>query len=158
VQTIPYAAVGAVHSDPEAPIAAREETDLLHSLPSEAVDALLQVAGPGSGSPQVIVELRQLGGALAATPAQPSAVCHRDAAFNMFAVGVLPNDDVPSHGRRLREAMAPWATGGALPNISAASGEERIARLYDDVTLARLRDVVKRYDPAHVLRAGQVPV
>jgi FAD/FMN-containing dehydrogenase len=157
VQTIPFKAIGTVHSDPEEPIAVREETDLLHSMPSDAVDALLQVAGPGSGSPQVIVELRQMGGELAATPAQPSALCHRDAAFNMFAVGVLPNDKVLAHGRRLREAMASWSTGGALPNISAATGEERIARSYDEVTLARLRDVVKRYDPAHVLRAGQVP-
>jgi FAD/FMN-containing dehydrogenase len=157
VQTIPYKAVGSVHADPEDPIGVREETDLLHSLPSAAVDALLEVAGPDSGSPQVIVELRQMGGELAATPAQPSALCHRDAAFNLFAVGVMPNDEVPAHGRRMREALASWATGGALANISAAAGEERIARSYDDVTLARLRDVVKRYDPARVLRAGQVP-
>lgn len=157
VATMPYSAVGMVHSDPVEPIAVHEETDLLHSLPSAGVDALLQVAGPDSGSPQVIVELRQMGGAFSATPAQPSALCHRDAAFNMFAVGVMPSDEVPAHARQLREAMASWATGGALPNISAASGADRIARSYDEVTLARLRDVVKRYDPGHVLRAGQVP-
>ncbi|NMO55323.1 FAD-binding oxidoreductase [Actinoplanes sp. TBRC 11911] len=157
VQTIPFAAVGMVHSDPEEPIAVHEETDLLHALPAAAVDALLEVAGPGSGSPQVIVELRQMGGALAAAPAQPSALCHRDAAFNLFAVGVLPGDEVLSHATRIREALGSWATGGALPNIGAAAGAARIARSYDEVTLSRLRDVVKRYDPAHVLRVGQVP-
>ncbi|MCO8275890.1 FAD-binding oxidoreductase [Actinoplanes sp. TRM 88003] len=161
VQTIPYAAIGMVHADPTDPMPVIEETDLLTSFPAEAVDALLAVAGPDAGSPQVIVELRQLGGALAEPPAQPSALCHRDAAFALTIIGVpVPPiaDAVAPHAAAVRSALAPWATGGALPNHSAAAGSERIARSYDRQTIDRLTALAERYDPAHVLRAGQVPL
>jgi hypothetical protein len=129
--------------------------------PPEAVDALLAVAGPGSGSPQTIVELRQLGGAVAREPQVPSALCHRDAAYvlNVIGVPVGPHAEalVP-HGEAVRAALAPWATGGLLPNFAAGAGAERLARSYDPVTLARLVELAEHYDPSAVLRAGQVPV
>jgi hypothetical protein len=54
--------------------------------------------------------------------------------------------------------MAPWATGGAEPNFAAGSGADRLARSYDPPTLARLTALADKYDPARVLRVGQVPV
>ncbi|MGK5685154.1 FAD-binding oxidoreductase [Actinoplanes sp. URMC 104] len=161
VQTIPYAAIGMVHADPTDPMPVIEETDLLSALPAEAVDALLAVAGPQARSPQVMVELRQLGGALAAEPRHPSALCHRDAAYALILIGVpVPPvaEAIVPHAAAVRQALAPWATGGALPNLSSGSGAERIARSYDPATLARLVSLAERYDPANVLRAGQVPV
>ncbi|MET0416066.1 MAG: FAD-binding oxidoreductase [Actinoplanes sp.] len=161
VQTIPYAAIGMVHADPVDPMPVHEDTDLLQSLPAEAVDALLAVAGPAAGSPQVIVELRQLGGALAAEPAQPSALCHRDAAFSLITIGVLAPPiaaAVAEHAGRVRSALSAWTTGGALPNLGAGSGGQRLARSYDPATLDRLTALTERFDPANVLRAGQVPV
>ncbi|MBM2615953.1 FAD-binding oxidoreductase [Actinoplanes sp. LDG1-06] len=161
VQTIPYAAIGMIHSDPSDPMPVIEETDLLASFPAEAADALLAVAGPDARSPQVIVELRQLGGALAAEPAHPSAVCHRDAAFSLLTIGVpvppIAAAIVP-HAAAVRAALDPWLTGGALPNLSAGTGAARLARSYDPATLSRLVEVAERYDPSHVLRVGQVPV
>ncbi|XVV08298.1 FAD-binding oxidoreductase [Actinoplanes sp. CA-131856] len=161
VRTIPYAAIGSIHADPADPMPVHEATDLLRALPAEAADALLAVAGPASGSPQVIVELRHLGGALAAEPEHPSAVCHRDAAFTLITIGVLAPPiagAVPAHGEQVRAALAPWSTGGALPNLGAATGPERMSRSYDQPTLARLTELAERYDPANVLRCGQVPV
>jgi FAD/FMN-containing dehydrogenase len=161
VQIIPYAAIGKVHADPVDPLPAYESSDLLRDLPAEAADALLGVAGPEAGSPQVIVELRRLGGALAEPPRHPSALCHRDAAFTLHTVGVPAPPTagaVVAHAARVRAALAPWATGGTLPNLEAGTGAERLARSYDPATLARLIAVAERYDPANVLRAGQVPV
>ncbi|HEX5205029.1 MAG TPA: FAD-binding protein [Actinoplanes sp.] len=161
VQTIPYAAIGMIHNDPTDPMPVHESGELLHDLPAEAVGALLDVAGPGAGSPQVIVEIRQLGGALAEPPRHPSALCHRDAAYSLSTIGVLAPPiaaAVVSHAARVAEAMAPWTTGGLLPNLAAGVGEARIARSYDPETLARLIALAGRYDPANVLRAGQVPV
>ena len=160
VGVLPSAAIGAVHADPVDPMPAVETADLLRSLPAEAVDALLAVAGPGSGSPQVVVEVRQLGGAVAREPQVPSALCHRDAAYvlNVIGVPVGPGAEaVVPHGQSVRTALAPWATGGLLPNFAAGTGPERLARSYDPVTLARLAELAERYDPAHVLRVGQVP-
>ena len=74
VGVLPYAAIGAVHADPVDPMPINEDQALLSELPAEAVDALLALVGPGSGSPQVIVELRLLGGALAREPQAPQRV------------------------------------------------------------------------------------
>ncbi|SNY52853.1 FAD-binding oxidoreductase [Paractinoplanes atraurantiacus] len=161
VRTIPYAAIGSIHADPTDPMPVHEATDLLHSLPTEAADALLAAAGPSSGSPQVIVELRHLGGALASAPDHPSALCHRDAAFTLITIGVLAPpiaEAVPAHAAQVRAALSPWTTGGALPNLGASTAPDRAARSYDPPTLARLTELAERYDPANVLRAGQVPL
>lgn len=161
VTTLPYASIGVVHSDPVDPMPTHEETDMLRSLPADAVGRLLEVAGPGSGSPQVMVELRQLGGALARQPAEPDMLCHRTEAYNLTVIGALVPpvaDAVPAHGAAVRAAMAPWATGGAEPNFGAGTGADRLARSYDPPTLARLTALADKYDPARVLRVGQVPV
>jgi FAD/FMN-containing dehydrogenase len=161
VATLPYAGIGAVHSDPEDPMPVHEETDVLRWLPAEAVDALVGVAGPGSGSPQVMVELRQLGGALARPPAHPDVLCQRGGAYNLAVIGALVPpvaDLVPAHGAAVRAALAPWATGGAQPNFAAGTGADRIARSYDPSTLAYLTQLAARYDPADVFRVGQVPI
>lgn len=161
VQVIPYAAIGMVHADPVDPMPAHEATDLLTELPAAAVDALLAVAGPDAGSPQVVVELRQLGGAFARPPRHPSALDHRDAAYSLITIGVpVPpvRDAVVGHAEAVRTALAPWATGAALPNLGAGTGPDRLARSYTPATLARLTDLARRYDPANVLRAGQVPL
>ena len=160
VGVLPAAAMGAVHADPVDPMPAVETGDLLSALPPEAVDALLAVAGPGSASPQVIVEVRQLGGAVAREPQVPSALCHRDAAYVLNVIGVPfgpQGEAVVPHGAAVRAALAPWSTGGLLPNFAPGSGPERLARSYDPETLARLAELAERYDPHAVLRVGQVP-
>src|SRR5690606_28367947 len=54
-----------LHGDPEDPVPAVGHHAVLRELSAEAVDALVDVAGEGSGSPLIGVELRHLGGALA---------------------------------------------------------------------------------------------
>lgn len=160
VGVMPFAALGAVHADPVDPMPVHEAADLLRELPAEAVDALLAVAGPTSHSPQLVVELRQLGGALEREPEVPSALCHRDAAFTVTAIGALVPPvaaHVPGHAEQLLAALSPWTTGGVLPNFEPGEGKDRMARSYDPPTLARLTALAERYDPAGVFRVGQVP-
>ncbi|MBL7257673.1 FAD-binding oxidoreductase [Paractinoplanes lichenicola] len=161
VQTIPYTAIGMIHSDPADPMPFSEKAGLLSAFPAEAADALLAAAGPESGSPQVIVELRQLGGALAEAGEHPSALCHRDAGYSLILIGVPVPPVLPllgPHAASVFTALDPWVTGGALPNVGSGTGAERIARSYDPATLERLTAIADRYDPANVFRAGQVPV
>jgi hypothetical protein len=161
VAEIPFAAIGSVHADPVDPMPVHEESALLASLPAAAIDALLAAAGPGSGSPQVMVELRQLGGALARPPAEPDVLGDRSAAACLTVIGALVPPvagAVPGHARAVRAALADWDTGRVFPNFAAGTGPERLARSYDPATLARLTSLAAKYDPAGVLRAGQVPV
>ncbi len=154
----PYAALGAVHADPVDPMPVHEGHALLRELPSEAVEALLAVAGPGSGSVQTIVELRLLGGALAREPRHASALCHRDAAYALATIGALvppAAEQVPGHAERVVAALAPWGTGGQHPNFAPEAGPARLARCYDEDTLGWLDRVARQYDPARVLAFGQ---
>ncbi len=159
VGPMPYAAIAGVHADPVDPMPTHEDSALLRELPSDALDALLAAVGPGSGSPQVIAELRLLGGALARPAAHPSALSHRDAAFNLLTIGVLAPpvaDAVPGHAAGVMAAMGPWSTGGSLPNFSASADPARIARAYDEDTRAWLGALAEQHDPAGVLAVGQV--
>ncbi|UXA19386.1 FAD-binding oxidoreductase [Mycobacterium sp. SMC-4] len=159
VAVLPYAAIGAVHADPVDPMPINEDQALLSALPAEAIDTLLALVGPGSGSPQVIVELRLLGGALAREPQHRSAFCHRDAAYSLAVIGALVPEIagvVVDHARAVTTAVAPWATGGQMPNFAPSYDPARPARLYNADTLHWLAALADRYDPARVLATGQV--
>jgi UDP-N-acetylenolpyruvoylglucosamine reductase len=159
IATTPYAAVGSIHADPTDPMPGHEASGLLRELTPETVEALLAVAGPGSRSPQAVVELRQLGGALAREPEQKSAFCHRGAAFSVLAIGVLAPEIaeiVPAHGAAVIAAMEPWATGGKLPNFAPSADPAEIALAYDEDTRAWLGALAAQNDPDGVLDVGQV--
>ncbi|MEH3055373.1 MAG: FAD-binding oxidoreductase [Patulibacter minatonensis] len=159
IASMPYAAVGAVHADPVDPVPSSETSMLLREFPGQAAERLVQLAGPGSGSPQTAVELRLLGGALARPGAHRSAFSHREAAFTVLAVGVLAPETaelVPGHGAAIMDALSPWSTGGTLPNFTTTDDPERLARCYDDDTRHWLGALADQHDPAGVLRVGQV--
>jgi hypothetical protein len=150
----PYAAVDSVHADPVDPLPVVDTGMLLSELPDEAVRRLLDRAGPGSASPQVMVELRQLGGAYAREGQHPSAFVHRAAGYSVFVVGMAPDPRVVPHVQELFTALADWDTGGIWPNFAPPHDDATAQRAYDAATLARLAEVAERYDPDGVLAAG----
>lgn len=159
VGMMPYAAIAAVHADPVDPMPVHEFSALTHELSHEAIDALLSVAGPGSHSPQTVIELRLLGGALAREPRHRSAFCHRDADFALMVVGALvpPSADaVVGHAHDIDRALSQWTTGGSLPNFTPSADPDRIARTYDDDTAHWLRALADEHDSKGVLHVGQV--
>lgn len=154
VGVLPYAAIGMVHADPVDPMPSNEDQALLRELTAEAVDAILTAAGPASGSPQTIVELRLLGGAFAREPDHRSAFCHRDAAYSLSVIGVLAPpvaDSVPAHAAALVADVAQWSTGGQMPNFAPSSDPDRAARCYGPDTLHWLAALARLYDPAGIL-------
>src|SRR4051812_1645682 len=92
--TIPAPALVRLHQDPEEPMPYRSDTALIESLPAAGVEALLQMAGPKSGSPLAIVELRQMGGALARRASGHGAVGGIDAQFVLFLCGMALDADM----------------------------------------------------------------
>jgi FAD binding domain len=88
VATIPVAALQHVHMDPEHPVPGVGDGMLLDDLSAAGIDALVAAAGPGSGSPLLSLEVRQLGGALGRPAAAGGAVSHLDAEFALFGIGI----------------------------------------------------------------------
>ncbi|MGN6609121.1 MAG: FAD-binding oxidoreductase, partial [Jatrophihabitans sp.] len=154
VGPMPYAAIGMIHNDPVDPMPTSEASTLLRELPAEAVEALLAVAGPAAGCPQVIVELRHLGGAIARPQGGPSAFSHRDAAYSLLTIGIAAPPVAAAtraHAAATMAALAPFGDGACLPNFQASADPDAVARKYGAATLARLGELVASYDPDGVL-------
>ncbi|SHN32244.1 FAD-binding oxidoreductase [Cryptosporangium aurantiacum] len=155
---LPYAALGSIHADPVDPMPVHEASGLLSGLPSAAVDQLIALAGPDAECPQVIVELRHLGGAFARPSAHPSAFNHRHAAYTVQTIGIgAPPvvEAVTAHGDALLSALGPWSVEGCLPNFVASHDPAEVARKYDAETLTRLATLAATYDARGVIAAAQ---
>ena len=150
----PYTAIDSVHTDPLDPMPSFEAATVLTELPEEAVEALLALTGPGSGSPQVLVEVRQMGGAVARAGEHESAFSSRDAAYSVLTVGIPEVPGVEAHAASVLEALAPWTGGHRLPNFTFTA--EEYADAYDEQTRARLRRAITTYDPLGVMAIGRV--
>ncbi|MCP3423138.1 FAD-binding oxidoreductase [Nocardioides pinisoli] len=150
----PYTAIDSVHTDPLDPTPAYEAGHVLADFTAETADALLALTGPGVPSPQILVEVRQLGGAYARPGEHPSAFASRDAAYSLLVVGIAGIPGVEDHAGAILDAMAPWVGTHRLPNFTFTP--EEYADAYDEVTLARLRRARRTYDPDGVLMIGSV--
>ena len=157
VGVMPFTALGTIHADPVDPTPAHDSGMLLRELPAEALDALLDLAGPAAECPQLVVEIRLLGGAFGRVPPSPSAVDHRDAAYHLGTIGLaIPPTiaAVTAHAERVQAALQAW-DGGGQPNFAATADPAGIGRKYYPETLRRLGSLVATYDPQGVLTAGR---
>ena len=150
----PYTAIDSVHTDPLDPLPAYEAAAVLTDFPAETADALLALTGPGSESPQVLVEVRQMGGATARGGEHESAFSARGAAYSLLTVGIAGTPGLESHAATILEAVGPWTGGPRLPNFTFAP--EEYVDAYDDVPRARLRRAIRTYDPQGVMAIGRV--
>lgn len=149
----PYTAVDSVHTDPLDPVPAYEAAAVLTDFPPEAAEILLAMTGAGSFSPQVLVEVRQMGGATARPGSHESAFCSRDAAYALLTVGIAGTPGVEGHAAGVLEALSPWVGGHRMPNFTFAA--DQYVDAYDEPTLARLRAAIRRYDPLGVMAIGR---
>jgi hypothetical protein len=156
VATMPAAALQHVHMDPEQPVPGLGDGMLLDELPAAGIDALVAAAGPGSGSPLLSVEVRQLGGALAEPAAGGGAVSHLDADFVVYGVGIAMSPElgaaVSAHVEVVREALAPWEAETAYLNF--AERDIPGDNLFGPYAHHRLRAVKSAYDPADLFRSN----
>jgi FAD/FMN-containing dehydrogenase len=156
MRVMPYAEMDMISMDPVDPVGADVRVERLKDLSPEAIAALVEVAGAGSGSPLVELEIRQLGGALGR--AQPSAIGHRDSRFMMIAIGGTPTPEVAelvrAHHARVSEALRPFATGATYVNFLnlKEATPERVRAAYSPEDWERLVALKDRYDPENVFR------
>jgi FAD/FMN-containing dehydrogenase len=146
---VPPAALCRIHMDPEQPVPGLGHHRVLRELPNEAIDAFASMAGPDSGTPLLLTEIRQMGGALSRPAEDGGALSHLDAQFAMLGIG-LPmtpelGEAIDGHLDALHEAMGPWAADGGYFNFAERACDAD-AILPPEVC-ARLAEVKRRYDP-----------
>jgi FAD/FMN-containing dehydrogenase len=146
---VPPAALCRIHMDPEQPVPGLGHHRVLRELPDEAIEVFASMSGPDSGTPLLLTEIRQLGGALARPAENGGALSHLDAQFAMFGIGMPMTPElgkaIAAHHDRLHEAMEPWAADGGYFNFAERPCDAD-AILPPEVC-ARLADVKRQYDP-----------
>jgi FAD/FMN-containing dehydrogenase len=146
---VPPAALCRIHMDPEQPVPGLGHHRVLRELPDEAIEVFASMAGPDSGTPLLLTEIRQLGGALARPAENGGALSHLDAGFAMFGIGMPMTPElgqaIEAHHDRLHQAMEPWAADGGYFNFAERPCDAD-AILPPEVC-ARLADVKRQYDP-----------
>jgi hypothetical protein len=152
---LPSTALGALHMDPVDPVPASIDGWLLEDLPLAAIDALVEAAGPGSGSPLLSVELRHLGGALLDAAPEHGALASLEARFAIATISLVPDADlaaaVERHSAIVRATLAPWEAERNYPNFAERSFS--VSDFYSPATCERLGRVKARYDPRDLIRS-----
>jgi hypothetical protein len=153
---IPAEGLSRIHMDPEQPVPGLGHHEVIRELSDEAIDAFVGAAGPDAGSPLLLAELRQLGGALGRPAENAGALSKLDAAFVMFGVGLPMSPEIGTaidrHLDHLGEAMQPWASEGGYLNFAERPAD--LDAILPAETCARLAKVKQRWDPSGTIVAN----
>jgi FAD/FMN-containing dehydrogenase len=146
---VPPVDTSELHMDPREPVAFTDDHQLLEQLPDKAIDELISLVGPGSGSPLLTFELRHLGGALARPETGHGALGAVRGEISSFGAGLTPDASasqaVREHLAMVRNALEPYDTSYALSNFTLEPAEP--SRFFEPATLARLEHVRRATDP-----------
>jgi FAD/FMN-containing dehydrogenase len=155
-EQMPAAGLTQIAMDPEPPVPGLGHHRLLTELPDAAIDAFVDVAGPESGAPLLLAELRPLGGALRRAPENCGALDKLDEEFVMLGVGMLMDpalrDPIDGALDSLADAMAPWAAERGYFNYAERPCD--VDELLPPETCARLAQVKRIWDPGDVILAN----
>ncbi len=152
---LPAAAIGTINLDPPGPTPVINGHAVLKDFPEAAVDSLLDVAGPQSGTCLRAAEIRHLGGALARPDVSGGAINHVSGPYALFGLGVGPTPETAEAARsdvaKLVDALAPYRCEHELSNFSDLPDA---SRSFPPDVLAKLRGIRSAVDPGRTLVTG----
>jgi FAD/FMN-containing dehydrogenase len=147
---MPAAGLVRIHGDPEQPVPAVSDHRMVSELPPEAVEAFVEVAGPGSGSPLLIAELRQLGGAVARPAENGGALSHVEDPYVLFGLAMAMGPDMAAageaHSEKLCQTMGEWSSSSCYLNFVERVAVET-AGAYGPDAFDRLKQIRAEVDP-----------
>jgi UDP-N-acetylenolpyruvoylglucosamine reductase len=154
--TVPASALTRIHQDPEDPVPYVSESALVEELPAAAIEAIVKLAGPGSGSPLLLLELRQLGGAVGRIAPGHGALPRLEGQFVLFMLGMAMTPEMAAaaveHAEGVKETLQPFLGTGHYLNFAEYKVDP--AASYGAFTYRRLRVTKRRVDPDNVIRAN----
>jgi hypothetical protein len=150
----PYAESGRIYNDPVNPLPACGQGVLLRDMSPEFITRFLEAVGPAQRSPQVNIQLRHLGGAMARVPHAETPLGHqRDAKYLVYFLSV-PNPHVSHETIRAHSTGVISAIGehvlcrGPLNFLGEGDvGGDAVSGAYQAASLDRLREIKKSRDP-----------
>lgn len=157
LRPVPLSELGSITAEPTDPMPGMQRSQLLEDLDDDTIAALTQAAGPSSGSPLTVVQIRHLGGAMTRTPARGGSHGPVSEPYNLFALGVpaVPElvEVISMFFDRIGAAVTRVASGRALLNF-LAPGEDA-SLWWSSETRARLVRAKEATDPLHTIRSNR---
>jgi hypothetical protein len=152
---VPPEALGDMAMDPPDPLPYATAHQLLEELPPAGVDALIDAAGPGSGSSVLMLQLRHMGGALGRTAPGAGARAMLPGEVCMFALGLVEDEKsaraLDISLRAVEDAVIDYRAGD-YPNFVEEPADA--STFFDEDTWARLRDAKAAYDPDDLFKGN----
>jgi len=123
--------------------------DVLHTIVEESVPLM---------SPEMMIQLRVLGGAMSRVPSDTTAFAHRDkqalVLVNNFGPATAGAAELHARTEQVWQALRPYADG-VYVNFLADEGEQRVHEAYPSATYTQLAALKQRYDPTNLFYLNQ---
>jgi hypothetical protein len=154
---LPASALGTVADEPTDPTPCHEHSWLLDRLDDDLVEKLVTLAGPDSGTPLAVLQVRHLGGAFTDHRTEGGVHGPVPEPYNLFALGIpaVPELVAPITAAvaDIDAAVTTHTSGRALLNFLGAHGDP--ARWWAEGTRERLSEVKRSVDPQGIIRSNR---
>lgn len=152
-----YAQIDTIANDPQVPMASVLHSETVREITPQLIDKLLPALRVGERSFVVEVEMRHLGGALAAFPPSGSSVGCPQGKFWLNAIAAYrsPAESAPAAQdvAKIKEAVGPFCTGRVFLNgLGGPAGCLRVRSAYAPENYTRLVALKRKYDPGNLFR------
>ena len=147
-----------ISMDPVDPLGAYGHSEMLRDLSQETRETLVELAGAGSESPLILLEMRQLGGALSRPPGDLNPMGRSDARYILNGIGATFTPEmaqgVQAYLAYVAEAVKPHTSGTQYVNFMDLDGAtpERVKAAYSAEDWDRLTELKDRRDPENLFR------
>jgi hypothetical protein len=153
---VPPTALGYLAMDPDSPLPYAGSSRMISDVSPAGIDALVEFAGPDSGSTLASVELRSLGGALGRRTPGHGARAKLDGDYLLLAVGGVFSPEqyceVAAQAEAVAGALSPWDSGTRYLNFEEGLVDARL--FYDEDTWRTLRALRTHWDPSSLFLAN----
>ena len=160
---MPFTECASIFNDPVEPMPAIGSGTMLGNFEGEAVDAFLEAVGPIPQSPNLMIQLRHIGGVSATVPAAETPIGDRRVArYLIYCLGVpMPHNppvNIVHHAEQSLSALNPWMVArGPLNWIGEATvPADAVRGVYDDPSFERLLSVKRTVDPYNLFRNASI--
>ncbi len=160
---ISYLESATVFQDPVDPLPAKGRGVLLNDLDAEAMKRLLNAIGPAAQSPNLIIQLRLLGGALRQPGPHANAVGdRRRASYILYLLGVpmgpITPEAMKAHAEGVFADMAPYVLSRGPYNWIGEGDVEavHVEEVYSKDELSRVVETKQAHDPSNLFRFAGV--
>ncbi|HLK00071.1 MAG TPA: FAD-binding oxidoreductase [Streptosporangiaceae bacterium] len=145
-----------LHMDPEQPTPAVGDGAMLASLPAEAIDTFVRVAGPEADTPPLWAELLLLGGEMRRARPGSGALAAIDAEYQLSAGGRAASPETArvaeSGVAAVLAAMRPWAARQMYLNLADTRRDP--SSFWAPEAYDRLRRIKAAVDPDGLIHAN----